>query len=161
MMNTEKLIELCDEIEREADYIGRYTKTGAIYDDIQVILARMKDIRSAVEKQSDPHHGYWIPVECGVKCSSCGIEYTYSDYLHMMHQCPHCFAEMGEARKSPKTNGDLIRQMTDEELADMLTDKLTNKCAVCAYHNAECETTFCMCWEGVLKWLKQEVKAND
>ena len=53
-----------------------------------------------------------------------------------------------------KTNGDLIRQMTDAELAD----KLTDKCMVCVYHNAECEQTFCICQEGVLKWLKQEVK---
>ena len=52
-----------------------------------------------------------------------------------------------------RTNGDRIRQMTDEELAD----KLTDKCAVCAYYYAECETTFCLCEEGVLKWLKQEV----
>jgi hypothetical protein len=45
--------------------------------------------------------------------------------------------------------------MTDEELADKLIDKLNYRCAVCAYHNAGCETTFCMCYEGVLKWLKQ------
>lgn len=100
MMNTEKLIELCDEIEREAYDIGCYTKTGAIYDGIQVILARVKDIRSAVGKQSEPHHAYWIPTECGVKCSSCDTEYADSDYLYMMYQCPHCFAEMGETRKA-------------------------------------------------------------
>lgn len=56
-----------------------------------------------------------------------------------------------------QTNGGRIRQMTDEELAD----KLTDKCAVCAYFNAECDTTFCVCEEGVLKWLKQEVSRND
>ena len=56
----------------------------------------------------------------------------------------------------PMTNGDKIRAMTDEELAD----KLTDKCAVCAYHYAECETKFCLCEEGVLKWLKQEVQSD-
>ena len=61
-----------------------------------------------------------------------------------------------EITAPPKSNADRIRQMTDEELAD----KLTDKCAVCAYHNAECETTFCMCEEGVLKWLKQEVSED-
>ena len=54
------------------------------------------------------------------------------------------------------TNADRIRQMMDEELADILTDK----CAVCAYHYAECETKFCICREGVLKWLKQEVSED-
>ena len=61
-----------------------------------------------------------------------------------------------EITAPPKTNGDLIRQMTDKELAD----KLTDKCAVCAYHYAECETTFCLCVEGVSKWLKQEVSED-
>ena len=56
----------------------------------------------------------------------------------------------------PKTNGDRIRQMTDEELAD----KLTDKCAVCAYHHAECERKFCLCERGVLEWLKQEVSED-
>lgn len=55
------------------------------------------------------------------------------------------------------SNADRIRQMTDEELAD----KLTDKCSVCAYHYAECETKFCICEEGVLKWLKQEAKDDD
>lgn len=58
------------------------------------------------------------------------------------------------------TNGDKIRQMTDEELADKLVDKLNYRCAVCAYHNAKCETTFCVCLEGVLNWLKQEVETD-
>lgn len=56
----------------------------------------------------------------------------------------------------PKSNGDKIRSMTDEELAD----KLTDKCAVCVYHYAECETKFCICEEGVLEWLKQEVSED-
>ena len=61
-----------------------------------------------------------------------------------------------EITAPPKSNSDRIRQMADEELAD----KLTDKCAVCAYHNAECKTTFCLCEEGVLKWLKQEVSED-
>ena len=55
------------------------------------------------------------------------------------------------------TNGDRIRQMTDEELAD----KLTDKCAVCAYRYSECEKEFCLCEKGVLKWLKQEVQNDE
>lgn len=69
-----------------------------------------------------------------------------------------CLFEPKQPKKpKPLTNADRIRQMTDEELAD----KLTDKCAVCAYHNAECETEFCFCGEGVLKWLKQEVSEDE
>lgn len=53
------------------------------------------------------------------------------------------------------TNGDRLRKMTDEELSD----KLTDKCAVCAYWYSECGKKFCLCEQGVLEWLKQEV--ND
>lgn len=55
------------------------------------------------------------------------------------------------------TNGDRIRQMTDEELADILSDK----CSVCNYQYGRCDSQFCICAEGVLAWLKQEVKTND
>ena len=87
------------------------------------------------------------------KCIVCGRIIPEGRFV-----CLHCEGqnEMQKFRKKPKTNGDRIRQMTDEELAD----KLTDKCAVCAYHYAECETKFCLCVEGVLKWLKQEVKED-
>lgn len=74
-------------------------------------------------------------------CKKCGAFIVSGDL------CEDC---------KPITNGDRIRKMTDEELAD----KLTDKCAVCAYHYAECETKFCICEEGVLKWLKQEVSED-
>lgn len=61
-----------------------------------------------------------------------------------------------EISEPPRSNADYIRQMTDEELAD----KLTDKCAVCAFHHAECEIKLCFCEEGVLKWLKQEVSGE-
>lgn len=153
MMNTEKIIELCGEIEREADYICRYTKTGAIYGDIQVILARVKDIRAAVGEKSESHHAYWIPTECGVKCSSCDTEYADSDYLYMMYQCPHCFAEMGETRKSPKTNGDKIRQMSNEELAVLLDN---SQCAFCSI--GICNSR---CIEWHLEWLRKEMSVDE
>lgn len=58
-------------------------------------------------------------------------------------------------QSKPKlTNADLIRQMTDEELAEWLD--LHGECNQCAYHPAQCKTE---CNEGHLKWLKQEVKA--
>jgi len=146
MMNTKKIIELCGEIEREADYICRYTKTGAIYGDIQAILARVEDIRSAVGIQSESHRAYWIPTECGVKCSSCNTEYADSDYLYMMYQCPHCFAEMGETRKAHDTElYDLLVKINAGMLAgydcimDVFDESPESVAKRCGESGANCE----------------------
>lgn len=66
-------------------------------------------------------------------------------------------AIMDEVSASPKSNGDHVRQMTDGKLAN----KLIDKCTICTYHNAECETKFCICGEGILKWLQEEESGND
>lgn len=55
------------------------------------------------------------------------------------------------------TNGDRIRQMADEELADILSDK----CASCDYQYGRCDSEYCICREGVLVWLKKEADEDD
>lgn len=50
--------------------------------------------------------------------------------------------------KKPKTNGDRIRQMTDEELAESLSG------SVACSHVTSCLDT--SCYECTLKWLKAE-----
>lgn len=60
-----------------------------------------------------------------------------------------------EEAKKPKTNGDRIRQMTDEELADVLQ----GQCICCAHQLKGC--TEKVCKDGAYKWLKQEVQDND
>lgn len=57
-----------------------------------------------------------------------------------------------ETEKQPKTNGDKIRAMTDEELADWLTDG-HDICDLCRF--GTCRPEF-ECEKGVLEWLKQE-----
>jgi hypothetical protein len=61
-----------------------------------------------------------------------------------------------EITAPPKSNADLIRQMTDEELAEWLD--LHGECNQCAYHPAQCKTE---CNEGHLKWLKQDENSDD
>lgn len=59
-----------------------------------------------------------------------------------------------EITAPPKSNADKIRQMTDEELADVLQCQ----CTCCAY-----KLTGCMekdCRDGAYKWLKQEVSED-
>lgn len=53
--------------------------------------------------------------------------------------------------KTPPTNGDKIRQMSDEELAELID----NSCKACAKDVTECDTE---CVNGILAWLKQEAK---
>ena len=64
---------------------------------------------------------------------------------------PHEGASMPKQKIS---NGDRIRQMTDEELVDILS------CNQCVYQGMpECEPNDCK--YGVLAWLKQEVDQNE
>ena len=50
------------------------------------------------------------------------------------------------------TNGDRIRQMTDEELAEFL-DR-TSDCQTCSENPSKCH---CECFERRLEWLRKEV----
>lgn len=67
------------------------------------------------------------------------------------------FEEIGER---PKTNADRIRQMSDEELANILElrDCFGNGYR-CPEWDSSCEE--CTCQEGFLKWLKQEASEDD
>ena len=53
----------------------------------------------------------------------------------------------------PKTNGDRIRQMTDEELANIVQFWL--ECDDCTCNDGDCGAD---CFYAACKWLKQEVK---
>ena len=57
--------------------------------------------------------------------------------------------------EEPRTNGDKIRAMNDEELAEWLD--LHGECNQCAYHPAQCNTD---CNEGHLKWLQKEAEED-
>ena len=60
-----------------------------------------------------------------------------------------------EITAPPKSNADRIRQMTDEELADVLQ----GQCICCAHQSKGC--TEKVCKDGAYKWLKQYVKTDD
>lgn len=63
-----------------------------------------------------------------------------------------------ETAKKPKTNGDKIRAMTDEE---ELLSVIGTGCYRCAYRNGECDSGYGEgCIAGNLKWLKQEGSEN-
>lgn len=63
-----------------------------------------------------------------------------------------------ETAKKPKTNGDKIRAMTDEE---ELLSAIGTGCYRCAYRNGECDSGYGEgCIAGNLEWLKKEVSEN-
>ena len=52
-----------------------------------------------------------------------------------------------------QTNGDVVRGMTDEELAEQIADEWCD--LVCGHENDYCAGN---CKEKILAWLKQEAK---
>lgn len=58
------------------------------------------------------------------------------------------------------TNGERIRNMSDEEIAEFILES-RSICKVCKMRNEECTGAFHECWDGICKWLKQEVKENE
>lgn len=54
------------------------------------------------------------------------------------------------------TNADKIRSMTDEELADILSEHECDKCIYRNLHYYECEEK--QCKDGILEWLEKEAE---
>ena len=59
-----------------------------------------------------------------------------------------------EIAAPPKTNSDLIRQMTDEELAEFIVSHAKFASDVCQFYD---KTRV----DRIIEWLKQEVSGND
>ena len=77
------------------------------------------------------------------------IEYNF--YSEMIDAVQTIAAEI---TAPPKSDGDRIRQMTDEELA-----KTMRSCKFCAYLYKGCQHNG-TCTQGFLEWLKQEVSED-
>ena len=85
------------------------------------------------------------------KCMICGREIP--EDRHICLSCEHT-NELQTFRTEPKTNGDRIRQMTDEELGEFLA---LDMCSICS----ECLSDTCgdtdTCKKGIMNWVKMEV----
>lgn len=68
-------------------------------------------------------------------------------------------AIVAEINTPPKTNADHIRQMTDEELAEFLSEVknycIKIPCGKCYFYDAESSVDDIIC--NPLRWIKQEV----
>ena len=81
-------------------------------------------------------------------CTKCGAKWLFGNDNH--NECPECG---GELRK--KTNADIVRNMTDEELAEWFDLNFP-----CLRHEGclaeKCCNDTINCKKAWLKWLKQE-----
>jgi len=72
-----------------------------------------------------------------------------------INYCPMCGRKLGEKTDNKRmTNGEKIRQMSDEELMVLLIHQRYWP----AWCDDNCQTTTCL--DCCLKWLKKEVKEN-
>ncbi|MBO7682571.1 MAG: hypothetical protein J6T17_07465 [Clostridia bacterium] len=61
-----------------------------------------------------------------------------------------------EAKPKPLTNADRIRAMTDEELAELMANKVD--CQYCSVRSEWCTESEASCRANWLDWLRQEVE---
>lgn len=93
--------------------------------------------------------------------------HAHADYVDAM---AHAIAALAICReheevKQPKTNGDRIRQMTDEELAAFIDiydieDICRTRCAKTGEARERCMCYGEECKGNILAWLKQEVSED-
>ena len=97
------------------------------------------------------------------RCPKCGGTIWRLGKGEHPYYCNNCKARFTESEVTvPPTNGDRIRAMTDDELADFLSKSrggcraLTTESYVCDYYYDDNLNTDChKCW---LDWLNQEVE---
>lgn len=105
--------------------------------------------------------------EVALSNAACGVAYRKGGQTVLADSCDACAAEHehlaewltelkqrreAEITAQPKTNADRIRQMSDEELADWITDG-HDLCDLCQF--STCRPEF-VCEQGVLEWLRKE-----
>lgn len=69
----------------------------------------------------------------------------------------HCGKDCEGYEPRIKSQADRIRAMSDEELAELLSFKVSG-CQMCIHRYVVCVDESFDCKDGVLQWLKSEVK---
>ena len=153
--------DLLGTLKRRILFIGsRNGKTMALFEAILRNLIKMTPTVDA----APVIHGHW---DEGVHhdyccCSNCRDVYILAEWLTdgKWNYCPNCGAKMDGGKMNglnpdvvivdePETNGDRVRSMSNEKLANLLGDKCVCPASgECAETSGNCDS----CW---LKWLKK------
>jgi hypothetical protein len=84
--------------------------------------------------------------------------HEYDDCCDGLNEAIKIVSEVEAEYGNGKTNADNIRSMSDEELAEFFACFITI-CEMCIHINENCMTMSDeRCREGILQWLKSEVK---
>lgn len=124
-------------------------------------------LRQRIEREA-VHHMAVLGDEVLVMLMECEEVDAEAAFWKMIDEtfvgCPNCLIkEIAEAksREKPKTNGDRIRAMTDEELAEFLSD-ITDHCSdgwecdQCPLNQADDNCSYL----GLIKYFKKEVSED-
>lgn len=78
----------------------------------------------------------------------------------VVEYCNKCGRIKQLCRCKPRTNADMIRSMTDEELATYLIQltEVIRTCDVCEPTYRDSGDCDCQCETGVLSWLKMKIE---
>lgn len=122
---------------------------------------------------------HWMPIPDAYEPPEIGVQGGCADNIEkncencaretcaVMPPSGKCYCDFWQAMTEPPesgcrtmTNSERIRQMTDEELAEMLAP-LRMKCEICAVELRPLNCRFEDCKRNALAWLKQEAKDDD
>ena len=144
-----------------ADIMVRYDDLRRYCEKNHCGSVQFEYIKQMFAVEAEPvRHGRWIIKPHGsyrqlrAFCSACGKHSGIGGIESNQRKpfCPNCGARM-EGVNQKMTNGDRIRQMTDEGLVREFSDSICN-----IVENCEKDIS---CYDCKMQWLKQEVSEDD
>lgn len=83
-------------------------------------LAALPEKLFAADDITEESHGKWICENGVFACPKCGYSFEHEGYTVFFNFCPCCGKVMNENATNPKTNADVIREMTSQQLLDFI-----------------------------------------
>lgn len=118
--------------------------------------ADVKQLSEFWNKRASEKHGVWNIDYDDIVCSECGTIFNLNDNdTEKFNFCPNCGAKMREQM----TNYEKIKQMTVEELAELLGGYTPEICDFCVYKGSDCHNNIDKdCVGGTKLWLNKEAE---
>ena len=162
-MTVEEAIQHCKEQAATLRMAGDSgcAECAAEHEQLAEWLTELKQRReaeiTAPPKSNDEHTAaYWMQKTMDAAHEAYDRLKDTVDFKNAIAEAEAIKQRMGIGEKKKISNADRIRQMTDEELADIIE---LSDCENCPYWHNNCGAR--MCRDGFLKWLKQEVSEDE